>query len=170
MASKTGRGITSGWSPFTKVLHVSFEVGILLKGFDGVLELAGGVLLLFLSPGKINQAAALLTEHELSRDPNDFFANHLLSAAQGFSGEAKTFAILFLLSHGILKVGLVWALFKSQLWAYPTAMAVFALFGAYQIYRCFLSPSLLMAVLTVLDAIVIWLTWTEWRRLRVVKT
>ena len=156
----------SFWHRFSKILHVSFQVGILLKGFDGMLELAGGTLLLFLSPGQINQAAALLTEHELSRDPNDFIANHLLSAAQGFSGEAKAFAVLFLLSHGVLKVGLVWALFKSQLWAYPTAMGVFSLFGVYQIYRYCLSPSLLMVVLTVLDALVIWLTWTEWRRLR----
>jgi uncharacterized membrane protein len=141
-------------------------VGILLKGLDGVLEILGGILLLLLSPEQITQAVVLLTEHELSRDPNDFIANHLLSAAQGFSGEAKTFAVLFLLSHGVLKVGLVWALLKSQLWAYPTAIAVFALFGVYQIYRYLLTPSALLVVLTVLDGFVIGLTWAEYRRLQ----
>jgi len=156
--------------PFSRILHVSFEVGILIKGLDGVLEVVGGLLLLFLSPGQINQVVALLTEHELSRDPNDFLANHLVTAAQGLSGEAKTFAVLFLLSHGVLKVGLVGALLKSQLWAYPTAMTVFAAFGIYQVYRYVLSPSALLVVLTVLDLFVIWLTWEEFRRLRVKKT
>ncbi|HJT23826.1 MAG TPA: DUF2127 domain-containing protein, partial [bacterium] len=83
-----------------------------------------------------------------------------------FSGEAKTFAVFFLLSHGALKVGLVWALLRSRLWAYPTAITVFALFGFYQIYRYVLQPSVFMVVLTILDAAVIWLTWAEWRRLR----
>ncbi len=81
--------------------------------------MAGAVLLLLLSPEKINRAVALLTEHELSRDPKDFSANHLVTEAQGLSGEAKTFAVPYLLSHGVLKVGLAWALLKSQLWAYP---------------------------------------------------
>lgn len=150
---------------FSRVIHVSFEVGILVKGFDGVLEAVGGLLLFFLSPGQINRAVALLTEHELSRDPNDFFANHLVTAAQGLSGEAKTFAVLYLLSHGVLKVGLVWALMKSQLWAYPAAISLFTAFGVYQVYRYVLSPSALLVILTVLDALVIGLTWMEWRRL-----
>jgi uncharacterized membrane protein len=152
--------------PFSRIIHLSFEVGILLKGVDGVLEVLGGFLLSVLSPHQISRATALLTQHELSRDPNDFIANHLLSAAQGFSGEARTFAVLYLLSHGVLKVSLVWALWRSQFWAYPTAMAVFTAFGAYQIYRYLLSPSLAMVMLTVLDALVIWLTWTEYRRLK----
>ncbi len=150
---------------FSRVLHVSFEVGILVKGFDGVLEVVGGLLLSFLSPEQINQAVALATEHELSRDPNDFFANHLVTAAQGLSGGAKTFAVLYLLSHGVLKVGLVWALLKSRLWAYPTALAVFAAFGVYQVYRYVLSPSALLVFLTLVDSFVLWLTWMEWRRL-----
>lgn len=154
------------WRGFSKALHVSFKVGILIKGVDGILEVVGGLLLSFLSPLQINHFVALLSEHELSRDPNDFIANHLLSAADGFSGGTKTFAVLFLLSHGVSKIGLVWALLKSQLWAYPTAIAVFAAFGAYQIYRYVLSPSVAMVVLTVLDALVIWLTWEEYGRLR----
>ncbi len=149
-----------------KVVHVSFEIGIFLKGLDGVLEAAGGILLSFLTPQQIGQAVSLLTQHELSRDPNDFIANHLNLAAQGFSASARAFAALFLLSHGLVKTGLVWALWRSQLWAYPTAVVLFSAFGAYQIYRFTLSGSALMAVLTVLDALVIWLTWEEYDRLR----
>ncbi len=153
-------------SPFSRFVHISFEVGIVMKGIDGVLEALGALLLSFLSPEQINRVITLLTQHELSRDPNDFIAGHLLSAAQGFSGGTKTFAILYLFSHGVLKIGLVWALLRSQLWAYPTAIGVFIAFGAYQIYRYVLSASPAMVVLTVLDVLVIWLTWAEYRRLK----
>ena len=44
-----------------------------------------------------------------------------------------------------------------RLWAYPTAIAVFAAFGVYQVYQYTFSH------LTVLDAVVITLTTREYR-------
>ena len=46
------------------------------------------------------------------------------------------------------------------------AIAIFAAFGVYQMYRYFVSPSLAMIALTVLDAVIIVLTWIEYGRLR----
>jgi uncharacterized membrane protein len=61
---------------------------------------------------------------------------------------------------------LVWALYRRKLSAYPAAIAVFAAFGAYQMYRYFVSPSFAMIALTVLDVIIIVLTWMEYGRLK----
>lgn len=58
----------------------AFAVGIILKGLDGVLEVVGGVLLLVVSPTTIDQVGRALTQHELSEDPHDFLATHLLHA------------------------------------------------------------------------------------------
>jgi uncharacterized membrane protein len=58
------------------------------------------------------------------------------------------------------------SLFRERLWAYPAAIVVFALFIAYQMYRYALGPSISMLVLSVLDVIVIALTWLEYRRLK----
>jgi hypothetical protein len=39
--------------PLSPALDTTFKVGLVLKGLDGILEVAGGILLLFLSPQAI---------------------------------------------------------------------------------------------------------------------
>jgi uncharacterized membrane protein len=141
-----------------------FEIGIILKGLDGVLEAIGGLLLLALTPATINQVVARLTQHELSEDPNDLVANHLLDLAHGLTGHAVTFAALYLVAHGVVKIVLVAALLLNQIWAYPWTIAFLLVFILYQLYRIVLSPTLGLSALTIFDALIVWLTWREWRR------
>ena len=147
-------------------IHVAFEIGVILKGLNGLLELIGGILLLVFPPSAIQRFVVGLTHNELSKDPNDFIATHLRAAAEHLSVSDALFAAIFLLSHGVIKVLLVYALLRRKLWAYPVAIAVFAAFGVYQIYRYFVQPTGWLIALTVLDVMVILLTWTEWRRLK----
>ena len=148
-----------------RLAHIGFEVGAFFKGLDGVLEVIGGALLLAIPPERLRAIVIALTQHELSDDPNDFIASHARRAVRAISPEGELFAALYLLSHGVLKVLLVYALLKRKLWAYPVAIVVFAAFGIYQMYRYAVTPSLGMIVLTVLDVFVIALTWLEYRRL-----
>jgi uncharacterized membrane protein len=146
--------------------HVAFEIGVFFKGLDGVAEIIGAILLFVVPPGAISQLLATITQHELSEDPHDFIASHLLRMSERFSADSQLFAAMYLLVHGVVKVLLVWALLRKKLWAYPAAIAVFAAFSVYQMYRYVLSPSFSMIALTVLDVIVIVLTWTEYGRLK----
>ena len=141
-----------------------FEVGIILKGLDGILETIGGLLLLAITPATINRLAAKLTQHELSEDPKDFIANHLLGYTHGLTGSAVTFAAVYLLLHGITKIVLVAALLRNQIWAYPWMLAFLLIFIAYQLYRLVLSPAFGLSALTIFDAFIAWLTWQEWRK------
>ena len=77
--------------------------------------------------------------------------------------QLKLFISLYLLSHGIVKLGLIIALWKEKRWAYPLAIVVFGGFIVYQIYKYAIQPSLVLLVLTDLDMAVIILTWLEWR-------
>jgi uncharacterized membrane protein len=147
-------------------LHVAFEIGVILKGLNGFLELIGGILLLVVPPSAIQRFVVGLTHNELSRDPNDFIATHLRAAAEQLSVGGKLFAAIYLLSHGVIKAVLVYALLKDKLWAFPWAIGVFAAFGVYQMYRYFIQPSGWLIALTVLDVVVILLTWAEWQRVR----
>ncbi len=147
-------------------LHVAFEIGVILKGLNGLVELIGGTLLLVFPPSAIQRFVVGLTNNELSRDPNDFIATHLRAAAEHLSVGAKVFAAIYLLSHGVIKAVLVYALIKDKLWAFPWAIGVFTAFGVYQIYRYFVEPSGWLIALTVLDAIVIGLTLAEWQRVK----
>ena len=68
-----------------------FEVGIVLKGLNGLLELMGGVLLLIVSPGAITGVVRTLAEGELSENPHDLIATRLLHTAGGLTGAGLTF-------------------------------------------------------------------------------
>ncbi len=151
------------------LLDRAFLVGIVLKGLDGLLEVVGGLLLLLVSPTTIADAARALTEHELSEDPHDFLATHLLHATGTLTGSALTFGAVYLLSHGLVKIVLVAALLRNQLWAYPALIVFLIVFIVYQLYRMTYAPSVGLAGLTVFDAIVTWLTIREYQRQRALR-
>lgn len=152
------------WFKPRDLLDRTFEVGIILKGLDGVAEVIGGLLLLVVSPSTINQIVVRLTQHELSEDPHDYIAEHLLRYAHGLTGAAVTFAAVYLLAHGIAKIVLVAALLRNKRWAYPWMIALLLAFIGYQLYRIALKPSIGLIALTIFDAAVAWLTWREWRK------
>jgi len=147
-------------------IHIAFEIGVILKGINGLLELIGGILLLWMGPSTIQNILTRLTQNELSKDPHDFIATHLREAAHHLSANAQVFAAIYLLAHGVIKALLVYGLLRDQLWAFPTGIAVFGAFGIYQIYRYAIAPSGWLIALTVLDVAVILLTWAEWRRVK----
>ncbi len=146
-------------------LHRWFLLAVALKGLDGLLEMAGAVLLLATRPGATSRLLRLLTKHELSEDPHDWVATHLLHAGHQL-GQHRTFAAAYLLGHGALKLFLVGGMLRRQAWTYPTAMIVLALFILYQGYRFALRPSLALAALSVIDAGIVVLIGLELRNQR----
>jgi uncharacterized membrane protein len=114
------------------------------------------------SPRRVEQRVP--PQHELSEDPNDFVARHLLGYTQGLSGSTVTFAALYLAAHGIVKIVLVAALLRNQMWAYPWMIGFLGLFILYQAYRLALAPTAALFALTVFDVFIVWLTWREWRK------
>ncbi|MEO5813326.1 MAG: DUF2127 domain-containing protein [Rhodanobacter sp.] len=144
--------------------HRAFDVGIVLKGLDGLCEMvAGGILLLVTRPELLG-VAHWLTWQELIEDPDDFIANHLLVLTQKLSIGSWHFAGAYLLGHGLIKVGLVLGLWRGARWAYPTAMALLTAFIAYQCYRWLQHASLFLALLTLVDAVIVLLIGIEWHR------
>jgi len=140
-----------------------FDVGVILKGIDGVLEIAGGLFLLIVPLSTIRHFLIWATGKELSEDPKDFIATHLVHLANHLSVSGYRLTIAYLLVHGFVKVFLVYMLLKRRLWAYPTAIVIFVAFGVYQTYQFTFSHSLLLLALTVLDVIVIVFTIWEYR-------
>jgi uncharacterized membrane protein len=143
-----------------------FEVGIILKGLNGLAELLGGLLLLFATPGSIHRVAVVLTQGELSEDSHDIVARYVLHTANGLTGSAVLFGAVYLLLHGAVKVVLVIALLVNKLWAYPCMIVVLLIFIGYQLYRLALHPSAGLIALTAFDALIVVLTWREYRRQR----
>ena len=143
-----------------------FEVGIVLKGLNGLLEIIGGILLLLVSPTDINTVVAALTQHELSEDPRDPIASRLLHTADGLTGPGLLFGAAYLLVHGIVKVVLVLALLRNKMWAYPWMIGVLIAFIGYQTYQLSLTPTAGLIALTIFDLAIVALTWREYRHQR----
>ncbi len=149
-----------------KYLHLAFEITLILKGIFALLEILAGIVAYFITQDFLLRFVVAITQDELTEDPRDFVAHYLLQTAQDFSISSQHFTSLYLLSHGIIKIFLVAGLLREKFWFYPLAMIVFALFILYQFFRFSVTHSLWLLVVTLLDIIVILLTWHEYRYLR----
>ena len=149
-----------------RLYHGAFDAGITLKGLDGLFELIAGLTLLLSSQPALLAAAHWLTRNELIEDPDNFLANHLLHATQKLSIGSWHFAGAYLLGHGLVKIGLVLALWRGLRWAWPTAIAILSAFIIYQGYRWAHHASAFLAFITALDVVIVLLIAIEWRRQR----
>src|SRR5215831_1521519 len=153
--------------PLSPALDKTFKIGLVLKGLDGILEVVGGILLLFLSPDAIQHLVRALTAHELSEDPHDLIARYLLHSTAHLNTGITIFGAIYLLSHGIAKIVLVALVLKDKLWAYPWLIVLLLAFIAYQLYRITaVQFSIGLTLLTIFDAFLVWLTWREYRAKR----
>ena len=144
------------------LFHESFRAGITLKGIDGILEAVGGVILWFVRASALNRFARIFLRHDLPFDRHEFLTIHLFRATQHLA-TARHFVAVYLVLHGVIKVALVTALWFDALWAYPLTIAVFSVFSGYQLYRFTHTHSLALLFITMLDALIIYLTWWEYR-------
>ncbi|MBS1907567.1 MAG: DUF2127 domain-containing protein [Actinobacteria bacterium] len=146
-----------------RTLDRVFAVSIVLKGLDGVVELIGGLALLFISPAALREALGdvvsfVLVGHEHS--PVFHWAIHL---GDSWGTRTTLFAAAYLLLHGIIKVVLVWALLRQQLWAYPWMLGALVVFIALQCYELIAHFSWWMLALTLFDVFIVFLTAREWQ-------
>jgi len=137
-----------------------------LNAFGFFTYLFGGILLYVVTTETIASWVNMLTQEELIEDPNDFIASHLSRMAAEFSVASKEFYAFYLLSHGLIKLLLVVGLLRGKLWSYPASLVALSAFMVYQVYRYSYTHSPGLIVLTVFDAIVMWLIWQEWRVVR----
>ncbi len=148
------------------LLDKTYEIGIVIKGIDGVLELIGGILVLSLSANAITGITHFLTESALQSNPHNYIATHIAKAGHNLAAGHNYFAAAFLLTHGLVKVVLVTCLLLNKLWAYPWALVILTLFLVYQVYQLITAPTFSMAFLSVLDVIIIFLVYREWQKVK----
>ena len=143
--------------------HKLFDVVVVLKGLNGVLELIGGAALALIPSAEIVTLVDYLTRTELSKDPGDLIANGLTHWAANFGQGAQLFVAMYLLFHGVAKVTLATLLLKGQKIAYPIALVFFSAFVLYALHRLSLHWSWVLAAFTALDVFTIAVIAREWR-------
>ena len=143
-----------------------FLIGVFLKGVDGVLEIIGGLIFLFLRHGALETFARIIFKGELAEDPHDLLANYLINLAAHTSRDTQFFAAIFLLVHGAIKISIVMGLYLRKLWIYPLAEIILLLFVVYQLYRFSHTFSVLLIFISIVDIFIIFLIRTEHKRLK----
>jgi uncharacterized membrane protein len=141
--------------------HWVFDAAVAIKAIDGVLEIAGGSFLLF-KPGWIGPAIGTWAGEIPLDHPASRLAQIVNQWGDGLSADTEHFASAYLIAHGVAKVFIAWGLIREKLWAFPTALGVFGLLIAYQIYRVAHTHSVTLGSLIVLDIAVCYVIWREW--------
>ena len=150
-------------SKLEKYWHGLFELGIFIKGFNGIWETVSGFLFLFFSKNALTGFFFFLARGELLEDPNDRVVGYVANLLQNISNNAKVFAAIYILGHGVLNIFLAIQLYRNRLWAYLITIGLMIIFIGYQIYRINLHHSYPLIVLTVFDFLFVTLTWHEYR-------
>ena len=147
------------------VLERAYKIGVVVKGFDGAVELIAGILLVA-APNLLHGLLAHVVTELQESQTTYFVAEKVARLDAHLAHGSILIVIIFLISHGIIKLALVYALLKELLWAYPYALGALVLFLVYQVYVFIGTPSLAMGLFAVLDVLIIWLVWREWRTLK----
>ncbi|MEP6996752.1 MAG: DUF2127 domain-containing protein [Betaproteobacteria bacterium] len=142
--------------------HRLFEVALLLKGLNGMVELVGGALALFVPLRTVNQLVLWITASQIEDDPNDWLANTLVHAAEKLSMGTKLYASFYLLSHGCVKIFLVYSLWREKLWAFPVGLSLLGALVCYSIYRFTHTHAVALLVFAAIDLTIMWFIWREY--------
>ncbi|MDO8742697.1 MAG: DUF2127 domain-containing protein [bacterium] len=147
-----------------KRIRSIFVFSVELKAINAVFEIILGIGVLFTD--QIRSFIQTLDLNELIEDPNSMIATYAQHFLRPLTIQTEHFLSAYLLSHGIIKLFLAVGLLRNKLWAYPSAIIVFALFIVYQIYRYLIAPSFFLVALTIFDIAIIVLTWHEYQFLK----
>jgi len=144
-----------------------YDVGIIIKGLDGLAELVAGISLL-ISPGLVHTVLSGVAGNAMNGHHGHTFrlvGEYVGRLDTQLAASGLVFLIIFLISHGVVKVVLVGCLLKKIIRAYPYALVVLGAFLVYQVYVFIREPSIGMALFSILDAAIIGLVWREYKML-----
>jgi uncharacterized membrane protein len=146
-----------------------FRIALLVKGVDGAAELVAAVTLLLVPTATVHRLVADIVSRDLLGPPDGFLTRHLVAGTEEFASGNRTFVVLYLGLHGIVKLALVWALLRQWRPAYPVAAVVLGVFVVYELIRAAHTGSVVLPLLAALDVLIIVFILREYRLLRTVR-
>lgn len=146
-----------------QLLHDAYLGAILIKGFDGAIETLAGFIIAVTGPERLYEWVFRLTAPELAEGHHP--ALHAIrSGAAKLANGPHHFVIIYLLVHGLLKLGVVLALLKGTArWIFPVASLILTAFIAYMSWRLSLHWSNWLLGAALFDLLTLGLVLNEWR-------
>ena len=150
-------------------VHTLFRFTLFCKWVFAIGETLAGVLFIFISHSFVTKFIFDFLQEQIREDSFEFIASHLLTLGASISVNSKLFIVLYLISHGVIKICLLYGLSKKKLIAYPLSALAFGLFLAYQLYHFHFTPSFWLLSLSVLDVGFILLILYEYKIMKTSK-
>jgi uncharacterized membrane protein len=136
-----------------RVIDSTFVFGILLKAIGASIELISAIVVIVLSP----ETFFHLTE------PLKHLGIHV---SESLANTARVSTFWYLLTHGVIRLGLAVALLREILWAYPVAIILLLTSTAYQLYILRHSLGLGAGLLVAFNLLILALTVYEYRNIK----
>jgi uncharacterized membrane protein len=144
-------------------LHRAYFVAIGIKGLDGVMEFIAGLIIAFVGSQQVYNFAVWATAPEIARHPESHTVHAIRHGAYSFAHHSHKFAIVYLLAHGALKIGLVVNLFIEHMWIFPVSTAVLLGFIWFMGLKLLAHWSPWLFAFAVFDTVTVALVLNEWR-------
>jgi uncharacterized membrane protein len=146
-----------------KAMHLAYLVAIAIKGIDGLFEFIAGVLIAAFGSRQLYHFAIWATAPEIARHPASHAAHAIRHGAYNFTHHSHKFAIIYLLAHGLLKIGLVINLFIEHMWIFPVSAVVLLGFIGFMGVKLAAHWSPWLFAFAMFDTLTVALVINEWR-------
>lgn len=145
-----------------KRIYQFFLGGVLLKGAISLAEIVAGILFFFVTPQEVIDFILSISAIILPKMLQSLTESILNAVGHELMVVSATIIGLYLLSRGLIKFLLIWAMLKNILWAYPWSLVVLGLFVLSQLYQIAMTQSLLIIGVTLFDLFVMYFIWKEY--------
>ena len=151
----------------TGFFHRAYVAAILIKGFDGAIEALAGLIIVITGPERLYEWVIRLTAPELTGGHHHRALHAIQRGAERLAEGPHAFVIFYLLVHGLLKLGIVIALFKGGgRLLFPIASLILAGFVLYMSWRLTIRWSDWLLGFALFDLLTLALVLNEWRNRR----
>lgn len=128
------------------VWQILFKLGMFLRGINGFIYLAVGLMLFFVSVSELNHITL----------------NVLSPLLTDITHRTKNIVGLYIFFHGVINIFLVAGLYKNKLWAYLISIGFISSLILMQLYNISFHYSNILLSLIIFDCIFVFVTWHEY--------
>jgi uncharacterized membrane protein len=147
----------------SSLAHRAYLVAISIKGLDGAIELVLGGIVAILGAQRFSALLMAWSAPEIAGTPEGDAMRFIRHSANGLAHASTIFVIVYLLAHGVIKLGIAVNLLRGKSWMYPVASVLLAGFIAFMSYRLSLHFSGWLFAFALFDAVTLALVINEWR-------
>lgn len=146
-----------------KRIYQFFFGSVLLKGAISFAEIVAGILFFFITPQEVIDFILSISKIILPGPLQSLAESIMTSVGHELMIVSASIIGLYLLTRGLIKFLLIWAMLKNILWAYPWSLVVLGLFVLSQLYQIAMTQSLLIIGVTLFDLVVMYFIWREYK-------